>query len=50
MVRTKPIIGVSSSFHDFGDYQGVGFHRPIVRTGGIPLILPRAEGSLDDLL
>lgn len=50
MANKKPVIGVSSSFHDFGDYQGVGFHRPLVRTGGVPLILPRAEGSMDDLL
>lgn len=50
MANKKPVIGVSSSFHDFGDYQGIGFHRPIVHTGGVPLILPRVEGSMNDLL
>jgi putative glutamine amidotransferase len=46
----KPLIGVSVSFHDFGDYQGVGFQRPIVLAGGLPLTLPRIEGVLDDVL
>ncbi|MEX2645690.1 MAG: gamma-glutamyl-gamma-aminobutyrate hydrolase family protein [Gaiellaceae bacterium] len=48
--RRKPLIGVSVSFHDFGDYQGVGFQRPIALAGGLPLILPRVEGALDDVL
>jgi putative glutamine amidotransferase len=47
---TKPVIGVSVGYHDFGDYQGVGFQRPLVRAGGIPLILSRVEGSIDDML
>ncbi|HUF01300.1 MAG TPA: gamma-glutamyl-gamma-aminobutyrate hydrolase family protein [Gaiellaceae bacterium] len=46
----KPLIGLSVSFHDFGDYQGVGFQRPIARAGGIPLTLPRVPDALDDLL
>jgi putative glutamine amidotransferase len=46
----KPLIGVSVSFHDFGDYQGVGFQRPIALAGGLPLILSRVDGSLDDVL
>ncbi len=50
MAYHKPIIGVSSSFHDFGDYQGVGFHRPIVLAGAVPVILPRVDGVVEDLL
>lgn len=46
----RPVIGVSCSFHDFGDYSGVGFHRPIALAGGLPVILPRVEGTLEDLL
>jgi putative glutamine amidotransferase len=46
----KPVIGLSVSFHDFGDYQGVGFTRPIARAGGIPVTLPRLVESLDDVL
>lgn len=46
----KPVIGLSVGYHDFGDYQGVGFQRPIVMAGGIPLILSRVEGALEDQL
>jgi putative glutamine amidotransferase len=46
----KPVIGVSVSFHDFGDYQGVGFQRPIALAGGLPLTLPRLPDTLDDAL
>jgi putative glutamine amidotransferase len=47
---SKPLIGLSVSFHDFGDYQGVGFQRPIALAGGVPLTLPRVPESLDDAL
>ena len=47
---SKPVIGISVGFHDFGDYQGVGFQRPIVMAGGIPLTLSRVDGTLDDQL
>jgi len=40
-MRRKPVIGVSVGYHDFGDYQGVGFQRPIALAGGVPLTLPR---------
>jgi gamma-glutamyl-gamma-aminobutyrate hydrolase PuuD len=46
----KPVVGVSVGYHDFGDYQGVGFQRPIALAGGVPLILPRVEGTLSDVL
>jgi gamma-glutamyl-gamma-aminobutyrate hydrolase PuuD len=46
----KPVIGVSVGYHDFGDYQGVGFQRPLALAGGVPLILSRVEGSVDDML
>ena len=39
----KPVIGLSVGYHDFGDYQGVGFQRPLVMAGGIPLILSCVE-------
>ncbi len=32
--RARPVIGCSVGFHDFGDYQGVGFQRPIALAGG----------------
>jgi putative glutamine amidotransferase len=46
----KPVVGVSVGYHDFGDYQGVGFQRPIALAGGVPLILSRVEGTLEDVL
>jgi putative glutamine amidotransferase len=49
-MERKPVIGLSVGYHDFGDYQGVGFQRPIVRAGGVPLILSRVEDTLDEML
>jgi putative glutamine amidotransferase len=46
----KPVIGCSVGFHDFGDYQGVGFQRPLVLAGAVPLTLSRVEGTIDDQL
>jgi len=47
---SKPLIGLSVSFHDFGDYQGVGFQRPIALAGGVPFTLPRLAEALEDAL
>jgi len=46
----KPVIGLSLSNHDFGDYAAVGFQRPVALAGGVGLTLPRVEGALDDAL
>jgi gamma-glutamyl-gamma-aminobutyrate hydrolase PuuD len=48
--RPKPLIGLSVSFYDFGDYQGVGFQRPLVLAGAVPMTLPRVFEALDDAL
>jgi putative glutamine amidotransferase len=40
-VSRPPLIGVSASVHDFGDYGGVGVHRPILDAGGLPMALPQ---------
>ena len=48
--RAKPVIGLSLGLHDFGDYAGVGFQRPLALAGGIGLGLPRVQGYLDDAL
>jgi putative glutamine amidotransferase len=50
MSQRKPVIGLSLSFHDFGDYSGVGIPRPVAHAGGVPYVLSRAEGTLDDQL
>lgn len=46
----RPLVGVSASFHDFGDYGGVGVHRPLVRAGAVPVILPRVPEALEATL
>jgi putative glutamine amidotransferase len=46
----KPVIGLSLGLHDFGDYAGIGFQRPLALVGGIGLGLPRVNGHLDDAL
>ncbi|HEU4451188.1 MAG TPA: gamma-glutamyl-gamma-aminobutyrate hydrolase family protein [Gaiellaceae bacterium] len=48
---SKPVVGLSVGLHDFGDYAGVGFQRPVALAGGVPLVLPRMDGDfLDDAL
>jgi putative glutamine amidotransferase len=46
----KPVIGLSLGLHDFGDYAGVGFQRPLALVGGVGLTLPRVNGHLEDAL
>jgi putative glutamine amidotransferase len=48
--RGKPVIGLSLSLHDFGDYGSVGFQRPVALVGGVGVALPRVDGHLDDAL
>jgi putative glutamine amidotransferase len=49
-MSTKPVIGLSLSLHDFGDYGSVGFQRPLALVGGVGVALARVEGHLDDAL
>jgi putative glutamine amidotransferase len=39
----KPVIGLSVGLHDFGEYAGVGFQRPVALAGGVPFTLPRLD-------
>ena len=48
--RRKPVIGLSLGLHDFGDYAGVGFQRPLALVGGVGMALPRVDGHLEDAL
>jgi putative glutamine amidotransferase len=43
---TRPLIGVSASLYDFGDYGGVGVHRPLLAAGALPLTLPQLPGAV----
>jgi putative glutamine amidotransferase len=40
-VSRPPLIGVSASVHDFGDYGGVGVYRPLLDAGALPMALPQ---------
>jgi putative glutamine amidotransferase len=43
---TRPLIGVSASLHDFGDYGGVGVHRPLLLAGALPVTLPQLPDAI----
>ena len=45
-----PLIGVSASLHDFGDYGGVGVQRPLHAAGAIALTLAQLPEALDQTL
>jgi putative glutamine amidotransferase len=49
-MTAKPVIGLSLSLHDFGDYGSVGFQRPLALAGGVGVALPRVDGHLEDAL
>jgi putative glutamine amidotransferase len=46
----RPLIGVSASLHDFGDYGGVGVQRPLLAAGGLPLTLPQLPEAIGPAL
>lgn len=50
MSRARPLIGVSASLHDFGDYGGVGVHRPLFAAGGLPVALPQLIDAVEPVV
>ena len=46
-VTRRPLIGVSASLHDFGDYGGVGVQRPLLLAGALPLTLPQLPDAIE---
>ena len=46
----RPLIGVSASLHDFGDYGGIGVQRPLLQAGGVPLTLPQLPEAIGPAL
>jgi putative glutamine amidotransferase len=47
----RPLVGVSASLHDFGDYGGIGVQRPLFDAGAMPVMLaqlPEATGAVVD--
>ncbi|HLY51069.1 MAG TPA: gamma-glutamyl-gamma-aminobutyrate hydrolase family protein [Solirubrobacteraceae bacterium] len=49
-MRSRPLIGISASLHDFGDYGGVGVHRPVLAAGGLPVTLPQLTSAIEPAL
>ena len=49
-VAPRPLIGVSASLHDFGDYGGVGVQRPLLLAGALPLTLPQLPEAIEPTL
>jgi gamma-glutamyl-gamma-aminobutyrate hydrolase PuuD len=49
-MASRPLIGVSASLHDFGDYGGVGVQRPLLAAGGLPLTLPQLGDAIGPAL
>ncbi len=48
--RRVPLIAVSASQHDFGDYGGVGVQRPVLAAGGMPMTLPQVPDAIEAML
>lgn len=44
------LIGISAGMHDFGDYGGVGFQRPLLAAGAVPMTLPQMPEAIDAAL
>jgi gamma-glutamyl-gamma-aminobutyrate hydrolase PuuD len=48
--NVRPLVGVSASSHDFGDYGGVGIQRVLFDAGALPLTLAQLPVAIDDAL
>jgi putative glutamine amidotransferase len=49
-MSSRPLIGVSASAHDFGDYGAVGVQRPLHAAGGLAMTLPQLPIDVGPLL
>jgi putative glutamine amidotransferase len=47
---SAPLIGISQSFHDFGDYGGAGVQRPLLMCGALPLTLSQLPEGIEPAL
>lgn len=46
----RPLIGISASVHDFGDYGAVGVQRPLHAAGGLPVMLAQLPEAIEEAL
>jgi putative glutamine amidotransferase len=44
---TRPLVAVSQGFADYGDYYGLGYGRPLLAAGALPVLLPYLEQQVD---
>jgi putative glutamine amidotransferase len=49
-VTSPPLVAVSASLHDFGDYGGIGVQGPLLDAGVVPLGLPQLAGAIGPAL
>ena len=47
MTPSRPIVGISEGFADYGDYYGFGYGRPLLAAGALPVLLPYYEREAD---
>ena len=47
MDASRPIVGISEGFADYGDYYGFGYGRPLLAAGALPVLLPYYEREAD---
>ncbi|HEY6566118.1 MAG TPA: gamma-glutamyl-gamma-aminobutyrate hydrolase family protein [Actinomycetota bacterium] len=43
----RPLVMISEGFADYGDYYGVGYPRPVLASGGFPVLLPYLDDPAD---
>jgi gamma-glutamyl-gamma-aminobutyrate hydrolase PuuD len=46
-VGSRPIVGISEGFADYGDYYGFGYGRPLLAAEALPVLLPYYERAED---
>ena len=44
---SRPLVAVSQGFADYGDYYGLGYGRPLLAAGALPVLLPYLEQPSD---
>jgi putative glutamine amidotransferase len=49
-VNGRPLVAVSASLHDFGDYGGIGVAGPLLDAGVVPMGLPQLSDAIGPAL
>src|SRR5688500_18575581 len=47
MSDRRPLVAISEGFADYGDYYGLGYGRPLLAAGALPVLLPYLEEQED---